>query len=126
VAKCLEDLPWTKALKEKKSEAHKLISTNAYSFSKWQGALMEMLSDMQGKQGKYSNLYNFFNNNHEILLAVLIQNCLQPKNSQRVEAIKAESYVEIDSQAAARSYLTELLKKNLEIELKKAESEIHD
>ena len=70
------------------------------------------------------NFFNFFNNDKEIILAVLMQNALQPKNSQRVEAIKLESYVEFDSQEAARNYLTELVRKNLHTELRAAESEI--
>ena len=43
----------------------------------------------------------------------------------RVEAIKADSYVEIDTPAVAREYLRDLFKKNLEVMLKSAESEVN-
>ena len=86
---------------------------------------MSLLSEIEGRESPYSSLLDFFGNNHQIALATLIQNLLHPKNSMRVEAIKAESYVEIDCEATARDFLTELLKKSLEIELKSAESEVN-
>ena len=80
------------------------------------------MSEMEGREEPASGLLDFFDNNSEIALAVLIQNCLHPKNAQRVDAIKAETYVEIDSQETARNYLIELFKKNFATELKSAES----
>lgn len=55
----------------------------------------------------------------------MIQNCIHPKNSQRVQAIKDDTYVEITSSLAARDYLKQLLKKNLEYELLAAESQVN-
>ena len=81
---------------------------------------------LEGRAEPYKGLLEIFDNHEEILLAIFIQNCLHPKNGQRVEAIKDGSYLEINSQFIARNYLTALLKQNLELELKAAESVINE
>ena len=75
---------------------------------------MHMLSKLEGRAEPYKCLQEIFGNNEEVALAVLIQNCLHPKNAQRVEAIKDGSYVEIDSEVTARKFLSTLLKQSLE------------
>ena len=45
----------------------------------------------------------------ELQLAILMQNAMHPKNSQRTDAIKDSSYVELTSQEDARLFLSNLL-----------------
>ena len=59
-----------------------------------------------------------------IMLAILIQNALHPKNTMRVEAIKNETYVEIRTLEDAEKFLSDLLENNLDKELQSLESEV--
>ena len=59
-----------------------------------------------------------------IALAVLVQNAMHPKNSQRVESIKAGEYKEIKTQEQAEEYLADVLRKNMRTELQGIESEV--
>jgi hypothetical protein len=59
----------------------------------------------------------------ELVFAVLLQNALHPKNSNRVEAIKGGSYKELKTVEQAREFLASLLHSNLTQELMSVESE---
>jgi hypothetical protein len=59
----------------------------------------------------------------ELVFAVLLQNALHPKNSNRVEAIKGGSYKELKTVEQAREFLASLLHSNLSQELMSVESE---
>jgi hypothetical protein len=59
----------------------------------------------------------------ELVFAVLLQNVLHPKNSNRVEAIKGGSYKELKTVEQAREFLASLLHSNLSQELMSVESE---
>jgi len=83
------------------------------------------LSILEGRQEPHKGLLELYENNKEIVLAIMIQNCLHPKNSQRVQAIKDGTYVEIKSSISARDFLKSLLKKNLEHQLLGAESQVN-
>ena len=56
-------------------------------------------------------------NDDTILFAILIQNAKQPKNAQRVTAVKEGTYREIRTHAEAVEYLSELLKTHMTHEL---------
>ena len=101
-----------------------MVTTPTLSFNKYQKPLMQILSKIEKKTVPYKSLLDFFDNSEEYALAVLIQNCLHPKNNMRVEAIKAGTYVEIDSVESAREYIEHLLAKTLSIELQAAESKV--
>ena len=60
---------------------------------------------------------------HEILLAVLLQNISQPRNSSRVEAIKNKHYCSIETLEDARSFLSAQFLRNLTIQIAAAEQE---
>ena len=83
------------------------------------------MSKLYGKEQQFYNILELFNNDKEVALAVFLQNRLHPKNDQRVNAIKSGSYVEINSAETARILIRSELKKNLEIELVAAESEVN-
>ena len=125
VSQCLADLPWMSALGQPLSPASVMVKASARSFDKFQTALLHILSTLEGRAAPYAGLVDLFGNNEEVALAIVIQNCLQPKNTHRVEAIKAGSYVEIDSEETARTFLKNLLKKHLETELMAAESSVN-
>lgn len=57
------------------------------------------------------------NSNKVIILAMLIQNALHPKNSHRSEAIEAGTYVEIKTEEDATKFLSEIVQKHLKNEL---------
>lgn len=56
-----------------------------------------MLSDLEGRAESYADVLEFFEGEAEILFAVLLQNLLHPKNSNRTDAIKENKYVEIET-----------------------------
>lgn len=62
--------------------------------------------------------------NKEIMLAILFQNCMHPKNHQRRESAANNSYFEIKSQDDAHFYLQKILLSNLKIEISNRESQI--
>ena len=59
--------------------------------------LIKLLSDMEQREIPYSNILEFFGGEEEILFAVTMQNWMHPKNNNRTDAIKAGTYVEIES-----------------------------
>lgn len=84
-----------------------------------------MLSFFDGKEdGDYTEVVQLFGGEKEILFAVILQNGLHPKNSQRSDAIKAGTYVEINTLEQAREFIKNMLRTNLTIELKGAESSV--
>ena len=98
-----------------------MVKAGVSIFNKYQKVLMHIMSKLEVRTEPYRSLYEIFDGGNELALAIFIQNCLHPKNAQRVEAIKNGSYVEIDSQVTARKYLKDLLKKHLEVELRSAD-----
>ena len=123
VADCVKEKPWV-AFYMDKSYCSKMVTAPTLSFNKYQKSLMHMLSKIEKRAEPYKSLLDFFDNSEEYALAVLIQNCLHPKNNMRVDAIKAGAYVEIVSAESARDYVEHLLEKNLTIELKSVESKV--
>ena len=73
------------------------FSKSIGTFVEKRAALMKMLADLAGREAPYANSLDFFGGEPEVQFAVLLQNCLQPKNSNRTEAIKAGIYVEIET-----------------------------
>lgn len=84
-----------------------------------------MLSKLEGKGMSHKGLLEIYDNNPEMVLAIIIQNCLHPKTSQRFDAIKNGTYTEIDSPAATREYLSALIEKNLEHEMLAMKSQVN-
>ena len=56
-------------------------------------------------------------NDKFIVLAMLIQNALHPKNHQRREAVTGKTYIEIKNRDSANSFLHNLVKYNLKNEV---------
>ena len=91
------------------------------SFMKNRSSLVKMLSEMEGKaENPYSNILEFFNGDEEILFAVLLQNAMHPKNSDRTGAIKDGSYIEILTNDDAQRYIGGLVRTYLSNELNSA------
>ena len=103
-----------------------MVKGGCNTFDKYQTSLNYVLSKLSGKAEPYKGLLEIFGNDEEVALAIIMQNCLQPKNNHRVDAIKNGVYVEIDSKETARDFLTSLLKKSLEHELLAAESQVNE
>ena len=59
--------------------------------------LAKMFSDLEGRDEPYTQTVQIFSGEPELLLAVLLQNSLHPKNSKRTDAIKDGKYVEIET-----------------------------
>ena len=93
-------------------------------FNKQQSVILETLSALENRENKYTSVEELFCSSQEYLLAIGLQNNLHPKNNQRMQAVKDGSYVEIKSIEGAKCYLISLLTKNLETELKAAQSEV--
>ena len=93
-------------------------------FVKQRSSLVKMLGEMEGRQEPYANILEFFGGEKEILFAVLLQNAMHPKNSDRTGAIKDGSYVEIMNLEDARSYIGGLVRTYLGNELNAAQSSV--
>ena len=72
------------------------INGSVKDFTSKRPGLMKLLSDMEQREVPYSDLLEFFGE-EEILFAVMLQNKMHPKNSHRSDAIKAGTYVEIET-----------------------------
>ena len=72
---------------------------------------MRALSSLEGDETQVNSLFTYFNNDEEIALAVIIQNQMHPKNSNRTDAIKNGAYVEIETVEQAQTYLRAILSK---------------
>ena len=93
-------------------------------FNKTKKALMRTLANLEGQAIPAESLMYYFNNDEEVALAVFVQNIMHPKNSNRVEAVKSGTYVEIENLEHARLYLSHLLRTNLQHELNAVENEV--
>ena len=58
--------------------------------------------------------------------AVVLQNCMHPKNAQRAEAVKAGTYVEVNLNKDAERYLSDVLRVNLQYELQGAVAQVSE
>ena len=108
--------PWAGKIQE--------LIAPAQQFVQKRPAIVKMLSEMEGREAAYSDILEFFGGEPEILFAVMLQNSLQPKNSNRTDAIKAGKYVEIESLEQARAFIGSLVEANLTNELRSVESTI--
>ena len=88
------------------------------NFASKRPGLMKLLSDMEQREVPYSDILEFFDGNKEILFAVMIQIMMHPKNSNRTEAIRAGTYVEIESIDQSRAFCSNLVKTHLGNELR--------
>jgi len=59
------------------------LTKNSATFVKNRAALIKMLSDLEGREVPYSDINEIFNGEEEVLFAVLLQNMMHPKNSDR-------------------------------------------
>ena len=116
--------PWLQLLATQDSQARKFMRSGAGNFNKHKKVLLDALNKLEGKQQPAKSFEGFFGDNDEVVFAVLIQNCLQPKNSNRVDAIKSGSYVQIESEQDATLFLSKKLATCLEYELNAVEGEI--
>ena len=79
--------PWAKVMGSILSEANKVNKRKA---------LLMMMSELIGREEASMNVIDLFEG-EEHLLAIVLQNSAQPKNSNRTDAIKRGTYEEIKS-----------------------------
>lgn len=118
--------PWLDQLNSDKSTAEKLISSAKNNFDKRQKTLLSMFSALQNAEKEYNSIIELpmIDNDPVVLFAIIVQNAMHPKNSQRVDAVAQDNYVEIRTRACADKFLGDLLKKHLTNELSGVESEV--
>jgi len=85
-----------------------------------------MFTRIEGRQEPYTSCKELplIANDPVILFAILVQNAMHPKNSNRVDAIAKEEYVVIRTRADADNFLGGLLKKHLQNEMSSIEGEV--
>ena len=106
-------------LAKDKSAAKVLLSASVKQFDKRQASLLTMFSRIEGRAQPYESVMELpkIDNDNVILFAILVQNAMHPKNSQRVDAVAKEEYVDIMSREQADAFLSSLLHKHLTNEL---------
>lgn len=67
--------PWLPKMSE--------LTKSSGNFVKGRAALIKMLSDLEGREAPYSDILEIFHGEEEVLFAVLVQNMMHPKNSDR-------------------------------------------
>ena len=87
-------------------------------------AILKMFGELMGRDQPLEDILELFGGEDEVLFAVLLQNMLHPKNSNRTDAIKAGKYQEIMNLAQAREFIDEVVRFNLTNELRAAESSV--
>ena len=89
--------PWIALLGQKDSNARKILKGCSATFNKHKKVLMRTLSSLSNLEAPVDCMMTYFNNDDEIALAVTIQNCMHPKMSQRSDAVKNATYLEIET-----------------------------
>jgi len=120
----VEKKPWNALLFDDDSEASKLVKGALGKFDKFNGSLMSVFSQLLAREKPFSSAFEILGESKVIVLAIVLQNAIQAKNSQRVDAIKENKYVEIRTLEDAEAYLGKLLHSNLTNELLSVESEV--
>lgn len=98
----LETEPW------KKSDLVGGINKFDDAFKKFYKSQLNLMSLILGDDKKIDSLFvtplmgNTEEERHEMLIAMIIQNSFQTKNSDRVEAIKSKKYVEIEKREQSK------------------------
>ena len=103
----------------------KLTKGLMQNFIKQRCGFVKILSEMEGRgENPYANILEFFGGDEEILFAVLLQNAMHPKNSDRTGAVKDGSYIEILTSEDAHRYISGMVKTYLGNELNSAQSSV--
>ena len=87
--KVVGEKPWIKDLNDPKSQVSRLVDSAVGHFNKAGKStlmLFEKLLDRDHKKAR--SVLDLLGGDRELVLAILVQNAMQPKNSQRVEAVK--------------------------------------
>ena len=122
--KIVSEKPWRKLLNDPKTYSSMMISaalTNPRTNKSAQSALLQMYKTLTGED---KSIEDILGGDHTLILAILLQNSLHPKNSHRVDAIKAGKYVEIRNVEEAEAFLSELLEDKVLKEFLSVESEV--
>ena len=122
----IKQMPWREQIETKYSEAELILRGGVASFKKKHHQLLAILAKLEGKEDKYSGLIDVFGGSKETALAIILQNCMHPKNSQRTDSIKNGTYVEIRTNKQAVVFLANLLSKHLKHELQNALAEVDE
>ena len=107
---------------QKRSYLQKMgeLVNGAKNFNK-RKAILKLFGDLMGT-GPVQDIVELFDGQDEVLFAVILQNMMHPRNSNRTDAIKAGKYVEIMNLEQARAYIDEMVRFNLTNELRAAET----
>ena len=111
--------PWRQALVNKESVLHKTLFGDLDTlFSKKFTLFYELaksfdISNDPAKPVTAPIELPLISGDAEILLAIYLQNMLQPKNAQRRDAVTNGTYVSILASEQAARYLTEILQENM-------------
>jgi hypothetical protein len=79
------------ALAQNDSAASKLVKDTLFVLNKWQSPFINCVKQLL-KSDNAVTAEMLLGNDQELIFGILLQNALHPKNSNRVEAIKSNSY----------------------------------
>eukprot|EP00347_Sterkiella_histriomuscorum_P012111 403369855 len=119
--------PWLQQIEKADSQIQKILNGTERHFNKKSVdliAIANLLGVYQDKKIEKLSEIPFIEGNKEILLAIMFQNIMQPKNHQRRDAIDSKHYMEIHNQEDATAYLTKILTSNLRNEFSGRESAV--
>lgn len=127
--KIISSKPWRKLLNDENSASSKMLKAalwNPKTNLTAQSALAQMCKMLTGQEDNLDaeDILGGESCDKTMILAILVQNSLHPKNSHRVDAIKANKYSEIKNVEEAEAFLSELLEDKVLKELLSVESEV--
>ena len=111
---------WLEYLQKQGSDAHNLVYEATKEFDKYQQPLLLCMQRLMATDDEMT--CEMLLGEPAQIFAIVMQNALHPKNSQRVEAIKAQTYKDLATFDEANAFLAETLSSNLTKDLMSAES----
>lgn len=121
VKEVLAEQTWLLALANEGSAASSLVKGGKGALNK-QDQFMECMRSVL-KSDTPINCNHLFGADEELVFAIILQNVMHPKNAKRREAIASGDYLELKAIEDAKSYLSNMLEKNLTTQLMGIESE---
>jgi hypothetical protein len=103
------------------SNANKIVEQCASQFNKFQSPFINTVRQMLKTQDML-NAKSLLSGEQDVVFAVMLQNCLQPKNSNRTDAIKSGAYKELRTSEEALAFINSLISQHFKNDLLSVET----
>lgn len=112
---------WLEELQKADSNASKMVTQCAQQFDKYQSPFINTIRQMLKSQDQL-NASSLLGGESDIVFAIMLQNVMQPKNSNRTDAIKSNSYKELRTSEDALDFVNSLISQHFKNDLLSVET----